>query len=432
MPRRIVAIYFLLALPCCAQEPTPPVKNGLPTFGTTVVVPGGLRGEVYKIPPKSLKLPNFKKLKSMGSIYATELNLPPRDFTEGFPGVTNRDEWFAIDYTGKFWINNPGNYQFSLSSDDGSKLYIDDLLVIQNDGIHATRTERGEVRLSFGSHRIRVSYFQGPRYRISLMLSVSPPGRAWRVFSINEFKPPPDPEDWDAIAALNTLPPPHEFEFHAAVLHFRNRASNWQGVLVLEVPAGTKRVHPTLLALLKDASGQVVDRYPLSPPKEDPVRPITLTQPLRLAAGQYTVEAAAVDREGKVASTSVIRMDSPQPRHGIGLSSVTLARLAEPVSDSADDLLVYQGRQVVPLIGPALNLGEKRSVFFVVYPDRTNPDRPQAQIEFLVNGKSLSTRTITLPLPDASGSIPVLFDSAAQQGNCEVRIRATQGNDSMS
>jgi len=67
-----------------------------------------------------------------------------------------------------------------------------------------------------------------------------------------------------------------------------------------------------------------------------------------------------------------------------------------------------------------------------VYPDRTNPDRPQAQIEFLVNGKSLSTRTITLPLPDASGSIPVLFDSAAQQGNCEVRITATQGNDSMS
>lgn len=102
------------------------------------------------------------------------------------------------------------------------------------------------------------------------------------------------------------------------------------------------------------------------------------------------------------------------------------------MSDSADDLLVYQGRQVVPLIGPALNLGEKRSVFFVVYPDRTNPDRPQAQIEFLVDGKSLSTRTITLPLPDASGSIPVLFDSAAQPGNCEVRITATQGNDSMS
>ena len=204
----------------------------------------------------------------MGSIYAAELNLPPRDFTEGFPGVTNRDEWFAIDYTGRFWINKPGTYQFSLSSDDGSKLYIDDFLVIDNDGIHATRTERGEVALPFGSHRIRVSYFQGPRYRISLILSVSPPGGEWRVFNTNEFKPPPDPEDWDAMAALNAQPPPHDFEFHAAVLHFRNRATSWQGSLVLEVPDQTKSVHPSLLALLKDASGHVVDRYRVSPSNE--------------------------------------------------------------------------------------------------------------------------------------------------------------------
>jgi hypothetical protein len=394
------------------------------------VAPGGLRGEIYKIPPRSLRLPNFKKLKPVGSIYAAELNLPPRDFTEGFPGVTNRDEWFAIDYTGRFWINKPGTYQFSLSSDDGSKLYIDDFLVIDNDGIHATRTERGEVALRFGSHRIRVSYFQGPRYRISLILSVSPPGGEWRVFNTNEFKPPPDPEDWDAMAALNALPPPHDFEFHVAVLHFQNRVTSWQGALVLEVPAQSKSVHPSLLALLKDASGQVVDRYRVSPSNEGSGRHITFTQPFQLASGQYTVEAAAVDREGRVASTSVIRIDSPQPRLGIGLSSVILARLAEPFNGSADDPLIYQGRRVVPLLAPILNPSEKPSVFFVVYPDRANPDKPRVQIEFLVDGQSLSARTVELPSSDASTSIPVLVDSAAQPGNCEVRITATQGKDS--
>jgi hypothetical protein len=58
-----------------------------------------------------------------------------RDFTEGFPGVTKRFEWFAIDYTGRIWIARPGVYQFELMSDDGSKLYIDD--VIDNDWLHS-------------------------------------------------------------------------------------------------------------------------------------------------------------------------------------------------------------------------------------------------------------------------------------------------------
>jgi hypothetical protein len=424
----LAAISFLLAALCHAQEPAPPVRNGVPTFGTTVVIPGGLRGDIYKIPPRSSMLPNFKKLKPVGSIYTAELNVPPRDFTEGFPGVTDRDEWFAIDYSGTFWIEKPGAYQFALSSDDGSKLYIDDLLVIDNDGIHATWTERGTCDLTFGIHRIRVSYFQGPRYRLSLILSVSPPGSEWRVFSTNEFKPPPDSEDSNAMAALNTLPPPHDFEFHAAVLHFRNRGASWQGALVLEVPAQTKTIHPTLLALLKDASGQIVDRYRRTPPDEAP-GPITFIQTFQLAAGHYTVEAAAIDREGKGASTSVIRIDSPQQRPGISLSSVALARLVEPVSGSADGPLVYQGKRVVPWLAPAWNLSEKPSVFFVVYPDRTNLDKPRVQIEFLVNGQLLSTRTIELPSPDASGSIPVLADSAAPPGHCEVRITATQGSD---
>ncbi len=55
---------------------------------------------------------------------------------QGFPGIDNRFEWFAIDYTGNFWIARGGKYKFALNSDDGSKLYIDDTLVIDNDGQH--------------------------------------------------------------------------------------------------------------------------------------------------------------------------------------------------------------------------------------------------------------------------------------------------------
>jgi PA14 domain len=166
------------------------------TFGTTIVVPGGLEGVVYHISRRSKAIPDLRKIKPRGKIYVSSLNVPLRDFTEGFPGVTKRKEWFAIEYTGRFWIQKPGLYHFELTSDDGSRLYIDDQPVVDNDGIHAVVTKSGSVELSGGIHRIRVQYFQGPRLQVALVLKVAGPGEQLRVFSTDEFKPPANPEDW--------------------------------------------------------------------------------------------------------------------------------------------------------------------------------------------------------------------------------------------
>jgi len=172
-------------------------QDTVPVFGTTVVIPSGLSGSVYHIRHNSKHLPNFAKMKPLGTIYTTSLNVPERSFSAGFPGVTDRFEWFAIDYKGRFWIENPGKYHFELTSDDGAKLYIDDRLVIDNDGVHAPVTKHATVDLSGGIHRIRLSYFQGPRYLVALVLEVSAPDDDdLRVFSTNDFKPPPHPEDW--------------------------------------------------------------------------------------------------------------------------------------------------------------------------------------------------------------------------------------------
>lgn len=57
------------------------------------------------------------------------------------------------------------------TSDDGSKLYIDDRLVIDNDGIHSAVTLVRSTEMTHGVHRIRVSYFQGPRDEVALMLA---------------------------------------------------------------------------------------------------------------------------------------------------------------------------------------------------------------------------------------------------------------------
>jgi hypothetical protein len=171
-------------------------QESMATFGTTVVIPAGLRGVVYHIRHNTRRLPDFETLKPRGAIYTSSLNIPAQDFRRGFPGVTKRFEWFAIDYTGRFWIDRPGLYRFVLTSDDGARLYIDDQLIVDNDGEHPPQDGTGNVDLTPGIHRIRVSYFQGPRFLVALVLQVAPPGDPLRVFSTDEFKPPLHPETW--------------------------------------------------------------------------------------------------------------------------------------------------------------------------------------------------------------------------------------------
>jgi hypothetical protein len=212
------AALWLLTAICQAQDP-PPIDVGAhfettvveSRFGTTTVDPSRLRGEIYFLEPDTQSLPKFEKLKPVGVIYANGLYLPTRDFAEGFPGVTDRFEWFALDYTGHFYIRKPGKYHFTLLSDDGSKLYIDGRTIIKNDGLHGTVRVDGSVNLKGGLHTIRISYFQGPRYGICLILAVAGPGdKDWRIFNTDEFKPPANPADWKfgSPADLNKLPDP--------------------------------------------------------------------------------------------------------------------------------------------------------------------------------------------------------------------------------
>jgi hypothetical protein len=186
---------MILGLACAAQVATAQ-DEPLATFGTTVVIPSGLHGLVYHIKHDSGGLPNFAKLKPVGSIYTSSLNIPPQDFKAGFPGVTKRFEWFAIDYTGRFWIQKPGVYRFALISDDGSRLEIDGQEAIDNDGIHSATRRESMVKLAGGIHQIRVSFFQGPRFEVALILAIAPPGERFRIFSTDEFKPPANPDDW--------------------------------------------------------------------------------------------------------------------------------------------------------------------------------------------------------------------------------------------
>ena len=150
-------------------------------FGGVTYTEGALKGNVYHLPLNTRALPDFSTLRPVGSIYARELNIPTQDFMQGFPGVTDRFEWFGVQYTGQFEVEQDGIYVFRLNSDDGSRLYINNLLLINNDGVHPAQSKSGSIPLKRGPNQIRVDYFQGPRAKIALQLYITPPGGSEQI-----------------------------------------------------------------------------------------------------------------------------------------------------------------------------------------------------------------------------------------------------------
>ncbi len=74
----------------------------------------------------------------------------------------DQGDYFAYDMFGYIYIENAGNYQFRLSSDDGSQLYVGSEMVINHDGLHGTFPPLASdpIALTPGPVPITVKYFE--------------------------------------------------------------------------------------------------------------------------------------------------------------------------------------------------------------------------------------------------------------------------------
>jgi alpha-mannosidase len=109
------------------------------------------KGLVYKyFEGEFPKLPDFSKLKPVSEGVSEKIGLQEK----------HRAEDYAMQWSGYVKIPAEGIYTFYLNSDDGSKLFVDDILAIDNDGNHAPMEIIGKMALKAGFHKIAVHFYQ--------------------------------------------------------------------------------------------------------------------------------------------------------------------------------------------------------------------------------------------------------------------------------
>ncbi|MFT7619729.1 MAG: putative heme-binding domain-containing protein [Planctomycetota bacterium] len=112
----------------------------------------GIQVAYYGELPKSAKLSDMNSLSPevVGRVSRISLNIPQ----------IKRADGFSLKFTGKIRVTSPGEYRFFTASDDGSCLYVDGSLVVDNDGPHGTIEKAGKITLDAGLHDLEVTYFE--------------------------------------------------------------------------------------------------------------------------------------------------------------------------------------------------------------------------------------------------------------------------------
>lgn len=95
-------------------------------------------------------LPDFSLLAPASSGATNIISVAPSDVADNY----------ALVFSRQITVDVAGTYFFAINSADGSRLYIDNNLVVDNDGLHGTSIVVNSIVLPVGSYDLRVEYFQ--------------------------------------------------------------------------------------------------------------------------------------------------------------------------------------------------------------------------------------------------------------------------------
>ena len=238
-----------------------------------------------------------------------------------------------------------------------------------------------------------------------------------------------------------------DVEFRVGAVQLQPKKEGTTVEVMVEVPmhalqatpgATTLDVHCSFAALVKDSTGQVVDKV-----TRDRSFKVTEDQhklgnfldktAVVLPPGKYTMDTAVMD-EG----TQKIGMQHEEftiaAAGGVGISSLLPIRSATPNAKGLDpaEPFQFQGTALTPTMDMVVKKvpDAMLRLFFTVYPDPANSAKPTVEIEFMQDGKTLQKVPMELPAADAQGRIPYLMTipaAAIPDGSYQIRATAKQG-----
>ena len=136
---------LLIATAAVSQEPAEEMKPGLIAEFFNI----GKAMEEFPVIPGERK-PDLRRIDRQINFEHT---------TDTFPCTAMSDHFYAR-WSGKIRIPRDGKYTFFTESDDGSRLWIDGKVIVDNGGLHAMEEKSGELDLKAGDHEIKMELFE--------------------------------------------------------------------------------------------------------------------------------------------------------------------------------------------------------------------------------------------------------------------------------
>ncbi len=118
----------------------------------------GLKAKFYKTGNRLAAIPYVDGSSPDATRIVTQVDFA--DTTDPWKGLPPDIKGsFSSTFSGLLQVDKPGSYTFHLGSADGGRLLLDNLLLIDNNGVHAFEEESGKVDLKAGYHLLRVDHF---------------------------------------------------------------------------------------------------------------------------------------------------------------------------------------------------------------------------------------------------------------------------------
>lgn len=250
-----------------------------------------------------------------------------------------------------------------------------------------------------------------------------------------------------ALAALDREPKADAFPFYAGGFSFPERGRAGLAPVLVDVPLSAftfradreKKVYDTdftVVALLKDQAGQVVEKLsrqyrltgPLDKVEEAKLGRVLFYREAELEPGRYTLETIAYDAPTGRAGvrTGTLEVTAGE-EGGLRLSDVVILKHAEPAGpgeETRGNPFRVANMIVSPNLGEPIRRSRKQVPFFFTAYAPAGA-RPKLTVELRQQGRTLARLPGELPEPDASGRIQYLAGLPLEKmpaGTYELRI----------